>query len=171
MGIPKSPQSSLIVKEETEKGDIAKSLEQLIKTHFVSKRYKDIAGSTRLTRYEILTLSLMEIQRVIAKLLSIDESSIEEDSLKQLPEDEQREVLELYHWKKRFAVNPMALTHAVFDSWSYMYVLGLQSLDGLSREEGVTMVAGTTKKILDQGEMGFLDKMRRRLTGNVLFVE
>ena len=161
-------QQNVRVKEETERGDVAKSLQQLISTHFISKRFKDIMGATRLTKKEVFYLSIMEIQRITAKILSVTDSDVEADGLSQ---EEKTELQELNALRKRFYKNPNALAYAVFDSFEYMFGLGLQSLDGASRMEGVTISTGATERVLNPNEMGFFDKMRRRLTGKVLYPE
>lgn len=161
----------ITVKEATEKGDIAKSFQQLVETHFVSKRFKDIMGSTRLTRIEVLIFSLMEIQRIRAKIMSLSYRDTTDEVLKTLTLDEQVEVKELWALKKRFMINPHASLYALYDSFEYMYGLGLQSLDGLSREEGVQMVGGSFRKITEGDDLGRFERIKRRILGNVLYTE
>jgi hypothetical protein len=161
--------TNVLVREDTEKGDIAKSLEAMIKTHFVSKDFKDIVGSTRLTKREIMIMSLLELQKSVSRMIMLDEADIDEESLGKLSQNEQDEIKAFYFLKEKFKKNPHALTYALYHAWEYMYVLGHQSLDGGSRAEGTQMVAGTFQKILDPKEMGTLEKMKRRLVGDVLF--
>lgn len=159
------------VREESEKGDIARSLEELVRTHFVSKDFRNIVGSTRLTKREIMIMSLMELQKAVSRMIMLDKSDITDENFTGLTQNEQEELRTFYFLKEKFKKNPHALTYALYHAWEYMYVLGHQSLDGGSRMEGTQMVAGTYQKILDPKEMGTLDKMRRRLMGNVLFTE
>jgi len=154
---------------EQEKGDIARSLEELIKAHFVSKDFKDIIGSTRLSRSEILILSLMEINRIVSKILSMSESDISDEVLKHATQRQKQDAYELYNLKKRFAINPHAMVDAVYTSFEYMYGLGLQSLDGLSRKEGVGLFNTSNRRILDNDEISGFEKLKRRLTGSVLY--
>lgn len=129
-------------------------------------------GSTRLTRTEILILSLMEIERIRSKIESLSYHDIEKKTLDMLSKEEQTELKELWTIKKRFRRNPNALVFAIYDSFEYMFGLGLQSLDGLSRQEGVALVGGATQRILDKDKMGFGERIKKRLFSNdILFVE
>jgi len=163
-----SPFNNIKIKEESERGDVAKSLQKLIETHFISKRFKDIIGSTRLTKREVYILSIMEIQRIINKVLSITDTDVNASGL---TKEEREELRELNELRKRFYKNPNALAYAIYDSFEYMFGLGLQSLDGASRTEGVSIASGATQYILNPDNMGFFEKMKRRLTGKVLYPE
>ena len=167
---PKSKYSKdFTIHESTEKGDIAKSLQQLVNTQFVSKNFKDIFGATRLTKSEVYIFAMMNINRVMSKILSIDSIDVSDEVLKNLPDLEKTELLELWELKKRYYKNPFAFSYTIYDAFMSMAGLGLQSLDGLSRIEGTQLVGGTYQKILDPKEMGFLDKAKRRLLGNVMY--
>lgn len=155
-------------KEETDRGDVAKSLQELIKAHFISKSFKDIMGATRLQKREVYIISIMEIWRITSKILSIRESDIKSDNL---TEGEREELKELYQLKQRFQYNPLALSYAIYDSFEYMFGLGLQSLDGLSRMEGVEISSGAVHRLMSPDDMGFLEKTRKRLFGKVLYPE
>ena len=159
------------VREESEKGDVAKSLEELVRTHFVSKDFRDIVGATRLTKREILILSLMELQKAMSRMLMLEATDVTDEALENYTDNEKKEIKEFHMLKERFKKNPHALSYAIYQAWEYMYVLGHQSLDGGSRAEGTQMVAGTFQKILDPKEMGTLEKMKRRLVGDVLFTQ
>ena len=159
----------MIMKEESYKGDVAKSLEGVIETHFISKRFKDIMGATRLTRYEILSFALMEILRMVMKINSLSYVDMDEKNLKLLPKEEQAEIMELWSLKKRFMRNPHALGYVMLNSFEYMYGLGLQSLDGLSRQEGITLANEIKQNLLDPDKMGSWEKMKRRLLGDVSY--
>lgn len=165
------PSTKVSVREETEKGDIAKSLEELVRTHFVSKDFKDIVGATRLQKREIMIMSLLELQKVVSRMLMIDNADFNKEFFNRLTENEQTTLKELYYMKEKFRKNPHALTYALYYAFEYMYVLGHQSLEGMSREEGTQMVAGTFQKILNPDDMGRFEKLKRRLVGNVLFTE
>jgi hypothetical protein len=165
-------QRHVTVREESDKGDIAKSFEGLIKSHFISKRFKDIMGSTRLSRHEVMILALMEINRITAKILSLSRHDVSETVLAKLSVDEQNELKELWVIKMRFRRNPHALVFAIYDSFEYMYGLGLQSLDGLSRTEGVELVGGATQRLLDPNKMGFGERLKKRFFSNdILFLD
>ena len=157
------------VHESTEKGDIAKSLQQLVNTQFVSKNFKDIFGATRLTKAEVYIFAMMNMNRVMSKILSIDSIDVSDEALVNLPDSERIELLELWELKKRYYKNPFAFSYTIYDAFMSMAGLGLQSLDGMSRTEGTQLVGGTYQKILDPKEMGFLDKAKRRLLGNVMY--
>jgi len=159
----------MIIKEETERGDVTRSLEGVINTQFISKRFKDIMSATRLTRYEVLIFALMEIVRIVSKINSLSYSDMEENNLALLENEERKEIYELWSLKKRFMRNPHALAFVICDSFVYMYGLGLQSLDGLSRQEGTTLVSGSYQKLLNPDEMGTLEKLKKRLLGNVIY--
>lgn len=161
-------ESPIRFKEETERGDVARSLQKLIETQFISKRFEDIMGSTRLRRVEILTFALMEINKSVMKISSL---TYEDTQDRTLSIKEQEDIIELYALKKRFMRNPCALAYAVYNAFEYMYGLGLQSLDGLSRQEGVTISGGAFKRLLDPDEMSFFQKAKKRLMGDVLFTE
>jgi len=165
------PYSQVTMREETEKGDVAKSLQKLVETQFVSKKYKDIFGSTRLTRAEVYIFSIMEVNRIMSKILSIDATDISDTALANLSPDERESLKELYQLKQRYIKNPFAFSYTVYDAFMSMAGLGLQSLDGLSRQEGTQLVGGTYQKILDPDKMGTLDKIKRRLLGNVIYPE
>jgi hypothetical protein len=160
-----------ITREETEKGDIAKSLQQLVYTQFVSKRFKDIIGSTRFTKEEAMTYGLLEINRVISLILSIDVRDVEPKVLSGLSVEEQIDLRDKYELKLRFQKNPFAFSFAVHDAFMSMYGLALQSLEGGSRTEGSTMVGGTYQKILQPEDLGAFEKIKRRIMGNVLYVD
>jgi len=157
------------VHESTEKGDIAKSLQQLVNTQFVSKNFKDIFGATRLTKAEVYIFAMMNMNRVMSKILSIGSIDVSDDALTNLPESERADLLELWELKKRYYKNPFAFSYTIYDAFMSMAGLGLQSLDGMSRTEGTQLVGGTYQKILDPKEMRFLDKAKRRLLGNVMY--
>ena len=157
------------VHESTERGDIAKSLQQLVNTQFVSKNFKDIFGATRLTKAEVYIFAMMNMNRVMSKILSIDSIDVSDEALVNLPDSERIELLELWELKKRYYKNPFAFSYTIYDAFMSMAGLGLQSLDGMSRTEGTQLVGGTYQKILDPKEMGFLDKAKRRLLGNVMY--
>jgi hypothetical protein len=157
------------VHESTEKGDIAKSLQALVNTQFVSKNFKDIFGATRLTKAEVYIFAMMNMNRVMSKILSIDSVDVSEEALRNVSESEKTDLLELWELKKRYYKNPFAFSYTIYDAFMSMAGLGLQSLDGLSRTEGTQLVGGTYQKILDPKEMGFLDKAKRRLLGNVIY--
>lgn len=161
--------SDFTVHESTEKGDIAKSLQQLVNTQFVSKNFKDIFGATRLTKVEVYIFAMMNMNRIMSKILSIDSIDISDEALVNVPESEKTELLELWELKKRYYKNPFAFAYTIYDAFMSMAGLGLQSLDGMSRTEGTQLVGGTYQKILDPKEMGFLDKAKRRLLGNVMY--
>jgi hypothetical protein len=119
-----------------------------------------------------MILSLMEINRISAKILSLSRHDVSEEVLESLPTEEQAELKELWVVKQRFRRNPHALVFAIYDSFEYMYGLGLQSLDGLSRTEGVELVGGATQRLLDPNKMGFGERLRKRLFSNeILFTE
>ena len=160
-----------ITREETDKGDIAKSLQQLVETHFVSKRFKDIMGSTRFTKQEIIIMSLLEIERNMSKILSLSEADVSLTVLNKMPLSERNELLELWEIRKRFYRNPHTFNFVIYESFMNMFGLGLQSLDGGSRSEGVAMVGGTYQKIMNPDDMGALEKIKRRLMGNVIFTD
>lgn len=161
--------SDVQIKESTEKGDIAKSLQQLVATQFVSKRFKDIFGSTRLTKSEVYIFAMMEMNRVMSKILSIDAVDVSDEALNRLTREEQIELKELYQLKLRYYKNPFAFSYTIYDAFMAMAGLGLQSLDGMSRQEGTQLVGGTYQKILDPKDMGFFDKAKRKLLGNVIY--
>lgn len=163
--------SEIVTKESTEKGDVAKSLQQLVQTQFVSKRFKDIFGATRLTKSEVYIFAMMEMNRVMSKILSITEIDVSLEALRNLPKEEQIELKELWELRKRYDKNPFAFSYTIYDAFMAMAGLGLQSLDGLSRQEGTQLVGGTYQKILDPKEMGLFDKAKRRLLGNVIYPE
>lgn len=154
-----------------DKGDISKSLQELVKAHFVSKRFKDIFGSTRLTKTEVVIFSLMEIFRIKDKILSLSKKDVSNEALNRLSIEEQKEIKELWELKLRIMRNPHALSFAIFDSFEYMYGLGMQSYEGLSRNEGVELVGGIRQKIIDPDTMGTIEKIKKRMFGNVLFTE
>lgn len=169
MGERKDPfVNRITMKEETEKGDIAKSLQQLIETQYISKRFFDIVSSTRLTKQEAILLSIMEIRRISDKIFSLTEKDVTAEGLS---DKERNEIKELYELKKRFYRNPLALSYMMRDSFMYFLTLSYQSLDGGSRSEGVTIAGGGTRKILDEDKMGGFDKIRHRLFGKVLYEE
>lgn len=163
--------SEIVTKESTEKGDVAKSIQQLVATQFVSKRYKDIFGSTRLTKSEVYIFAVMEMNRVMSKILSLTEVDISIEALKNLTKEEQIDLKELWQLRKRYDNNPFAFSYTIYDAFMSMAGLGLQSLDGLSRQEGTQLVGGVYQKILDPKEMGLFDKAKRRILGNVIYPE
>ncbi len=159
-----------IIPDES-KGDIAKAVQSLINTHFVSKRFKDIFGSTRLTRTEIFIFSCMEIIRATSLIISLSPNDVSEEALRELSKEEKEEILEYWALKKRFRYNPHAISYVISASFSYMYGLGMQSLDGMSRDEGVRLASGSYKRIYTPDELGRFDRIKRRLFGDVLFPE
>jgi hypothetical protein len=169
--IKKPTPPTVVHREETEKGDIAKSFQQLVATQFVSKRFKDLMGSSRFSRSEVMTLSLLEINRIVSKILSIDEADVSPSALNNVSFEEKRELLELYELKKRFKKNSFAFSYAVHDAFMGMFGLGMQSFEGGSRMEGTQMVGGTFQKILNPDDMGILEKAKRRIMGNVLYTD
>jgi len=166
-----TPPSYQVFKQESEKGDIAKSFQQLVETHFVSKRFKDIMGSTRFSKQEVIIMSLLEIERNMSKILSLSEDDVSVETLRNMPIKEKTELLELWELRKRFKKNAHAFNYVIYESFMNMFGLGLQSLDGGSRSEGVSMVGGTYQKILNPDEMGTLEKFKRRIMGNVIFTD
>ena len=163
--------SEIVTKESTEKGDIAKSLQQLVQTQFVSKRFKDVFGSTRLTKPEVYIFAIMETQRIMCKILSISEFDMESTNLNKLPKEEQADLKELWELRQRYDITSFAFGFTIYDAFMSMTGLALQSLDGLSRQEGTQLVGGTYQKIMNPNEMGFFDKALRRIKGNVLYPE
>lgn len=166
-----TPPSTTVYREETDKGDIAKSLQQLVETHFVSKRFKDIMGSTRFSKQEVIIMALLEIERNMSKILSLSEADMDNTILNKMPLQERIELLELWELRKRFYRNPHTFNFVIYESFMNMFGLGLQSLDGGSRSEGVSMVGGTYQKILNPDDMGTIEKLKRRIMGNVIFTD
>lgn len=157
---------TVYVREQTEQGDIARSLEALINTQYKSRRFMDIMASTRLTRYETIFFSLMEILRRSSKILSLSPDDLKDETLS---DEEQQEIKELYALKKRFLVNPHSMLYAISDSFEYMYGLSLQSLDGMSRQEGVDMVTASYRRVREPDNVPMMEKLRRRMLGDVLY--
>lgn len=158
----------IIHKEETEAGDVAKSLMNLINSQFTSNRFDDVLTSTRLSRFEIQAIAVGNVNRVVAKIYSISKSDTEDTSLSQ---EEQNELKELWALKRRLMKNPMALSYIMWDGWMKTYVAGLQSLDGMSRQEGVDIASGATKRMMEGNELSLAQKLRKLASGNVMYNE
>ena len=158
----------IVVREETEKGDIAKSIEKMLESQYVSRRFKDIMASTRLTRREVLILANMEVNRLLMRILSVEEDDLNVDGLSDAEKEDIQIMLKL---KKKFIKNPCALAYALYDGFMYMYGLGLQSLEGESRREAVAIASGIYKRVIEPEELSRLERIKRRLFGRVLFVE
>lgn len=163
-----SNQPQFRVKEETERGDLAKSLQKLIEAQYISKKEYDVIASTRFTKREALIIALMNVIRRINQIHMITYREIEElvrndDDSAKLQKDEQRELIEsLWNLKKRIMRSPDALSYEINNSFIFMFSLALQSLDGGSRVEGMNISGGATKKMMDEGLSPW-----ERLTGRV----
>lgn len=160
------------MREETDKGDVAKSLQSLVEKHYVSKRFKDIMGATRLNKTEVMIFSLLEMERrrtLIMSLSQKDVDAITKDS--DATKEEKDDIKGLWALKQRMMRDPHAIAFTSYDSFMYMFGLGMQSHEGMSRREGVELVGGTYRRILDPEELGRFGRIKRRLFGDVLFPE
>ena len=160
----------IFLKEETETGDYARALEKTVTTGFVSKYFYNIMGSTRLTKKEVVYFSLLEILKTISKINSLSKHDLTEESLSKLEKNEQDELKILWAFKQRLNKNICTLPAVMTERFQYMFGLGLQSLNGLSRDEMVKL-AGGYRRALQPDEVGFGSKLWRRLRGDVLYPE
>lgn len=156
------------VADEKEKGDIQLSLQRLVENQYITKVFKQVLGATRLTRRDIITIALMEPQRITMKMLSTTKADLED---KTLSDEERQELRELYAIKIRIMKNPCALAYIMYQTTELPYIIGLQSHEGLSRREAIEIVMGSHRRIMDPEQLGFFGRTKRRLFGNVLFPE
>lgn len=162
------PQNPFSFKEETEKGDVARSLQELIASQYISKNFEDIFGSTRLSGMQVNIIARMFIVQSVSEILSVNADDIQTDNLE---DKEMQQLKMMFELKKRAYRNSLALISSLYYSFLKMYGLALQSLEGMSRQEGVNISGGATQKLLDGNELGFFDKMRRSLAGKIRYVE
>jgi hypothetical protein len=153
--------------EKTEVGDIAKSLMRLLDSHYASTRFNDVLTSTRLTPSLVQTVSVANSCRVIAKIFSIGERDLKDDTL---TDEEREELNDMMALKRRMMGNEMTLAFTMWDSWLKTFIMGLQSLDGMSRQEGVEISSGATRRLMQGDELGAVDKLRKLIGGNVRYV-
>jgi len=154
--------------ESNPSGDIARSIEGMLQSQYQNRYWKDIYASTRLERKEIPILANFNANRMIMKILSTQEKDYEDELLSN---EEKKEHKANYELKVRFQKNPTGFAYALYDAYMYFYGLGLQSLDGQSRKEAVMIASGNIQRMLDPQNMGWGEKLKKRLFGNVLFPE
>lgn len=161
------------MKEETEKGDIAKSLQQLIEAQYISKEEYDVIASTRLTKREALVISLMNVIRRMNQIQMITYREIEELVKSQnndLSEKERNDAIEsLWNVKKRIMRSPDALAYEINNSFIFMFALTLQSLDGGSRMEGMNISSGATNKLFEGDNLSAMERLTGKFRGRSLF--
>lgn len=155
-------------KNAPERGDIALSLQEMLKTQFISKDFYDIYGATRLTPYNIDILCRMFVINMIGQILSVNYSDTLIDNLDTKTQDE----LKLMFHLKRMAFRDMnAVIRFLYYEFMYFFGLAYQSENGLSRLEGMNISGGATHKLLEPGDVGFFDKIRKSVFGKVKYVE
>jgi hypothetical protein len=154
--------------EKTEAGDIARSLEGLIKSQFINRDFWSLITSTRLSRLEVEEFSNLNYIGVMSRVNRITQADIDSEDFKSLDEYLQKQLKEALLLKKAMNRNPWVIHEVNAFSWMYMYSAGMQSLDGGSRFEGKEMVTGTTGRLMDKDKMGFWDKLGRRFSGRGL---
>jgi len=157
----------ITVRETTDKGDFAKALEDSVMAQYVSTYFYDVIGSTRFSRREILHFSLMEILKVISKINSLRE--VDKDNT-DLPEKERVEIKILWSFKQRMLRNICTLPHVMNERFQYMYALGLKAYMGMSRDELIRLSSGY-KDLMSGDNLGLFGRLKRRITGNVLYPE
>jgi hypothetical protein len=160
-----SVSESLTVREQSEAGDIARSLEGLIKSQFINRDFWSLITASRLSRLEIEEFSNMNYIGVMSRINRITKADIDSDFFKLLDNYTQKTLKEAFVLKKAMNRNPWVIYEVEAFAWMFMYSAGMQSLDGLSRREGTDMVTGSTRKLLEKDNMGFWDKLGRRFTG------
>lgn len=152
--------------EKTEAGDIARSLEGLIQSQFIDRDFLSLVTATRLDRVEIEAYANLHYINVLSKIMAVTKEDIENEELKKyMTEYDYNQMQDAYALKTMMEKSPWVVYQVRAMSFMYMYSAGLQSLDGMSRTEGMNMVTGATKKILSPDEVGFGDKLKRRLLG------
>jgi len=155
----------LSIKEQTEAGDIARSLEGLIRSQFINRDFMSLITSSRFSRLEIEEFANMNYIGVMSRIMRVTDDDITDDKTQYLDEKEKQKLQEALILKKAMNRNPWVIYEVEAFAWMYMYSAGMQSLDGMSRSEGKDMVTGSTSRILDKGKMGFWDKLGRRVSG------
>lgn len=151
-----------------ERGDVALSLQEMLKTQFISKDFYDIYGATRLTPYQIDKLARMFVINMIGQILSVNYS----DTQIEILEDSTKKELKLMFHLKRMAFRDMnAVIRFLYYEFMYFFGLAYQSEDGKSRFEGMTISSGATKKVFEGNELGMFDKIGKRIRGKVLYTE
>jgi hypothetical protein len=156
----------IITEEKTEVGDVAKSLMKLLDSQYASTRFEDVLTSTRLNEFQIQAVSLGNTNRMIAKIWSMSEEDLEDDTLS---EEEQSELKELWAIKKRMMKNPMTISYVAWDTWLRSFIMGMQSLGGGSRFEGVEIASGSVKRLMSPEELSLSQKVKKLLGGNVMY--
>jgi len=152
--------------EKTEAGDIARSLEGLVRSQFIDRDFMSIITATRYDRIEIEANANLHYINVISRIMGVTKSDVENDELKKYMTDyDYAQMKDAYALKVMMEKSPWVVYQVRAMSFMYMYSASLQSLDGMSRVEGMNMVTGATKKILSSDEVGIGDKLRRRLFG------
>lgn len=160
--------SEITTKEKTEAGDIARSLEKLVESVFVSKEFMNIITSTRFTRYECQAIAELYIVKQVSKIYRLQESDVKGDDGKWL-EIASQEDKEMWVLKQKLSVNQHVANEIISYAFLKMYPSALISEDGSSRAEAVDMISGSTKKLLDPSEMSSWDKLKRRVMGSVAY--
>lgn len=152
--------------ERTEAGDIGRSLEGLVKSQFTDRDFMSIITATRYDRIEIEANANLHYINVISRIMGVTKEDIDnKDLIKYMTKYDYDQMRDAYVLKTMMEKSPWVVYQVRAMSFMYMYSASLQSLDGLSRLEGTNMVTGATKKILGSDEVGFGDKLRRRLLG------
>ena len=158
------------MREETERGDIAKSLQEMIGVQFMSKHFNDIYGATRLTQYDINVLTRMYSAYMVQRILSVTAEDAKDDN-NLVSKKEHAELKFLFSLKQMAFRNPNAFASAIYYATMYFYGLAKQSEEGGSRTETVQIAGGGVRRVFDSGELGYFDKLKRRLQGKVLYPE
>lgn len=160
--------SEITTKEKTEAGDIARSLEKLVDSVFVSKEFMNIITSTRFTRFECQAMAELYIVKQVSKIYRMQESDVKDDKGDWLKTIEQEDK-EMWELKQKLSINQHVANEIVSYAFMRMYPSALISEGGASRQEGVDMISGTTKKLLDPSEMSTWEKFKRRVMGQVAY--
>ena len=157
--------NQLQIREQTEAGDIARSLEGMIRSQFINRDFMSLITATRFTRLEVEEFSNMNYIGTMSRIMRVTDDDVTEKALANLDDYSKSQLKESLILKKAMTRNAWVIYEVEAFAWMYMYSAGMQSLEGMSRKEGSDMVSGTTGRILDKDKMGFWDKLGRRFSG------
>lgn len=153
--------------QRTEAGDIARSLEGMLKSQYMNQDFESTVRATRFNKVDIEEFANLNYLKVVSLLNIVNDDLIEK--FKPFMGEE-----ELFRWqeanalKKLMDENAWVVNYAEAWYWMKMYATGLVSWDGGSRFEGMTMVTGATARILGKDDLSLRERFMRRLTGRNL---